>query len=312
MAHARTFRFGIQLSEAESHGDWVALAKQAEDLGYSTLMMPDHFGPQLAPFPALTAAAVATTDLRVGALVMCNDYRHPVVHAKEVATLDILSSGRLEWGIGAGWMTTDYEQSGIAHDPAGVRISRMEEAITVMKQLFADGTANFDGEHYDITGLHGLPKPLQKPHPPLLIGGGGKRVLTIAGREADIVGIAPAATTGKADPEAARDAAAERTDQKIEWVKAAAGDRFDDLELNALVFATIVTDDRAGMAEMVGAGFGLSADAVLEIPHALIGSVDEICADLEARRERWGISYVTLQGPVLEAAAPIVARLAGT
>jgi probable F420-dependent oxidoreductase len=312
MAHNRKFRFGVQVAEAASNDAWVALARQAEDLGYSTLFMPDHFGAQLSPFPALAAAAAATTDLKVGALVMCNDYRHPVVHAKEMATLDVLSDGRSEWGIGAGWMNTDYEQSGIPHDTAGVRISRMEEAVTVMKGLFAEGATDHQGEHYQITGLDGQPKPVQRPHPPLLIGGGGRRVLTIAGREADIVGLAPAARTGAVDTTSARDAAADRTEQKLVWIKEAAGDRFDDIELNVLVFAAIVTDDRAGTAEMIGGAFGLSADDALEIPHALIGSVDEICADLEQRRERWGISYVVVQGQALEAMAPVVARLAGT
>jgi probable F420-dependent oxidoreductase len=312
MAHDRKFRFGVQLAEAPSSAAWRDLAVKAEDLGYSTLMMPDHFGGQLAPFPALAAAASATTDLKVGALVMCNDYRHPVVHAKEMATLDVLAEGRTEWGIGAGWMNTDYEQSGIAHDSPGTRIRRMEEAVSIMKGLFADGAVDFEGEHYRITGLQGLPKPVQKPHPPLLIGGGGEKVLTIAGREADIVGLAPSATTGAVDTTSARDAAAERTEQKLEWVKAAAGDRFADLELNVLVFVSIVTDDRAGMAEMIGGAFGLSAAEALEVPHALLGTVDEICETLEARRERWGISYVVVQGEAFEAMAPVVARLTGT
>jgi probable F420-dependent oxidoreductase len=312
MAHDRKFRFGVQLAEAPSNAAWRDLAVKAEDLGYSTLMMPDHFGTQLAPFPALAAAANATTELKVGALVMCNDYRHPVVHAKEMATLDVLAEGRTEWGIGAGWMNTDYEQSGIAHDSPGTRIRRMEEAVAIMKGLFADGAVTYEGEHYRITGLEGHPKPVQKPHPPLLIGGGGEKVLTIAGREADIVGLAPSATTGAVDATSARDAAAERTEQKVEWVKAAAGDRFDDLELNVLVFVAIVTDDRAGMAEMIGGAFGLTAAEALEIPHALIGTVDEICESLEARRDRWGISYIVVQGEAFEAMAPVVARLAGT
>ena len=312
MAHDRRFRFGVQVAEAASNDSWIALARRAEDLGYSSLMMPDHFGAQLAPFPALTAAASATTDLRVGALVMCNDYRHPVVHAKEMATLDILAEGRTEWGIGAGWMNTDYEQSGIPHDTARVRITRMEEAVRVMKGLFADAALDHEGEHYQITGLDGQPKPIQKPHPPLLIGGGGRRVLTIAGREADIVGLAPSATTGAVDATSARDAAADRTEKKLAWVKEAAGERFADIELNVLIFAAIVTDDRDGMAETIGGAFGLPPEDALEVPHALLGSVEEICETLEQRRDRWGISYVVVQGPAMEAMAPVVAKLAGT
>lgn len=312
MAHDRRFRFGVQVATAPSGQAWRDLARKAEDLGYSTLFMPDHFGDQLAPFPALAAAASVTSTLKVGALVMCNDYRHPVVHAKEMATLDVLADGRTEWGIGAGWMNTDYEQSGIPHDRAGTRIDRLEEAVAIMKGLFADGAVTHQGDHYTITGLDGRPKPVQRPHPPLLIGGGGRRVLTLAAREADIVGIAPSATTGAVDATSARDAAADRTDQKLEWVKAAAGDRFDDLELNVLIFAAIVTDDRTSMAEAIGGAFGLSADEALQVPHALVGTVDEICETLQERRERWGISYVVVQGDALEPMAPVVARLAGT
>jgi probable F420-dependent oxidoreductase len=301
----------VQLADAPTGDAWVDLVRKAESLGYSTVFMPDHFGEQLAPFPALAVAA-QMTHLTVGALVMCNDYRHPVVHAKEIASLDVLSDGRCEWGIGAGWMNTDYEQSGIAHDSAGVRIERLAEAVTVMKGLFADGESSLSGAYYTITALDGKPKPVQKPHPPLLIGGGGKKLLTLAGREADIVGIAPSATTGAVDPTTARDAAAERTDQKIAWVKEAAGDRFDDIELNLLVFAAVVTDDRAGMADMMAGAFSLTPEEVLATPHALMGSVEEICDDLEARRDKWGMSYIALQEPSMEAMGPVVAKLAGT
>ena len=190
MAHERAFRFGLQLATATSAKDWAEQAKRAEDLGFSSLLMPDHFGDQLAPIAGLMAAADATTSLRIGALVHDNDYRHPVVLAKESATLDLLSDGRLELGVGAGWMNTDYEQSGIPKDPAGVRIERLEEALDILDGLFADGPFDYQGQHYTITGLDGLPKPLQKPRPPLIIGGGGKRVLSLAARRADIVGIA--------------------------------------------------------------------------------------------------------------------------
>ena len=311
MAHSRRFRFGVQLHTAASGDDWAGLARQAEDLGYSTLFMPDHFGEQLAPVPALMAAADATTTLNVGALVFDNDYKHPVVLAKEMATIDILSGGRLELGIGAGWMTTDYEQSGIPHDRAGIRIDRMVEGIAVMKGLFADGAFDYQGEHYTITGMDGLPKPLTKPHPPILIGGGGKRVLGIAAREADIVGINPNMKAGEVGPDAAADAVAASADKKIAWVKEAAGDRFDDLELNCLMFACIPTDDRAGSAEMMAGLFGITPEQMLDVPHALMGTVDQMCADLEARRDRWGFSYFVAQHDAMDAMAPIVARLAG-
>ena len=312
MAHPRTFRFGVQHSSAAGGPEWAEVARKTEDLGYSSLFLPDHFGDQLAPLPAMMAAADATTDLRVGALVFDNDYKHPVVLAKEIATVDLLSGGRVELGIGAGWMNTDYAQSGIQHDSAAVRVDRMEEGISVMKALFADGSAHFAGDHYTISGLDGLPKPVQKPHPPFLIGGGGKRVLSIAAREADIVGINPALRSGAVDASSASDATAEATDRKSGWIRAAAGDRYDDLEINCLVFAVIVTDDPAGSAEMMGSLFGVSADEVLDVPHVMIGSVDSIRDQLIARRERWDMSYFVVQADAMEAAAPIVARLAGT
>jgi probable F420-dependent oxidoreductase len=312
MAHPRRFRFGIQLSSAPDGAAWRELARKAEDLGYSTLFLPDHLGDQLAPVPAMMAAADATTDLRVGALVLDNDFRHPVVLAKEIATLDLLTVGRVELGLGAGWMNSDYEQSGIPKDPARVRVDRMEEAVAVLRGCFAEGPFDHAGEHYRITGLDARPLPHQRPHPPLLIGGGGRRVLSIAGREADIVGINPALRSGNVDQGAAQDGAAAVTDQKLAWVREAAGDRYDDLELNMLVLAGVVTDDRRGTAEMMAPLFGLDPDEVESYPHACIGSVQQISDDLRSRRERWDVSYVVLQGDVMEAMAPVVAELAGT
>lgn len=311
MAHPRPFRFGVQLSSAPDAASWAGLARQAEDLGFSTLFMPDHFGDQLSPIVALQAAADATTTLRVGSLVYDNDYRHPVVLAKDCATLDVLSGGRLELGLGAGWMTSDYAQSGIPMDEPKVRVDRMVEAVAVLKGAFADGSFSYEGEHYTVAGYDGLPKPVQTPHPPLLIGGGLKRVLSFAAREAQIIGVNPTIPNGQVDVDAARSGTAAVTDQKLEWIKAAAGNRFADVELNALHFATIVTDDRAGTIEMMAPLFGIEPAEVADYPHALIGTVDEICADLEARRERWGFSYVVIQGDAMEAFAPVVAKLAG-
>jgi len=311
MAHPRRFRFGIQLSTAPDGPGWADQARQAEDLGYDTLFLPDHFGDQLAPVPALMAAADATTDLRVGALVFDNDYKHPVVLAKELATVDRLSGGRVEVGLGAGWMASDYEQAGIPMDPPGTRVSRMEEGIAVLKGCFGPGPFSFEGEHYRITGYDGLPKPVQSP-PPLLVGGGSPRVLGIAAREADIVGINPSIHSGHVDAAAAQDGAAARTDEKVRWIREAAGDRYEDLELNMLQFAGIVTDDRAGTAEMMAPLFGLPPAEVETYPHACIGTVEQIAEDLHARRERWDVSYFVFQGDSMRAMAPVVARLRGT
>jgi probable F420-dependent oxidoreductase len=313
MPHPRRFRFGIQLASAGSGAEWAELAREAEDLGYSTLFIPDHFGDQLAPGPALAAAASATTALRVGTLVLDNDYRHPVVTAKEMATLDVLSGGRLELGLGAGWMASDYDQSGIPMDEAAVRIDRLEEGLAVLRGLFAPGPFDFAGKHYAIAGLDGMPKPVQDPSPPFLIGGGGPRVLRLAARQADIVGINPAVRSGRVDGAAARDGAAEVTDRKLAWVREAAGDRYPDLEINMLIFVCAVTDDRPGTLEATAPLFGMTPDQVAEYPHAWVGSAEEIAADLEDGRERWDASYLVVQGvEAMRAAAPVVARLAGT
>jgi probable F420-dependent oxidoreductase len=311
MSHPRALRFGVQLSGGTGT-DWLGQVRQAEELGYSSVFVPDHFGDQLAPIPALTAAAAATTDLRVGSLVFDNDYRHPVLLAKEIASLDVLSGGRVEFGLGAGWMNSDYDQSGIPHDRAGVRIDRLEEAITVIKGLFAEGPTSFSGDHYTVTGLDGLPKPVQQPHPPFLIGGGAPRVLRLAGREADIVGVNPAIRSGNVDEDAGRDMAPGITDRKLEWVREGAGDRFDDIELNMLVFAVIVTDDRDDLVAKLAPRFGLSTEELADSPHVWIGTTAQIADDLRRWRDRWGVSYWVVQGPALEAVAPVVAELAGT
>jgi probable F420-dependent oxidoreductase len=313
MPHARPFRFGVQLSSAPSGLGWGALAREAEGLGYSTLFMPDHFGDQLAPTPALAAAAEATSTLRIGPLVLDNDYRHPVVTAKEMATLDVLSGGRLELGIGAGWMASDYEQSGIPMDPPAERVERLSEAVAVIKGLMAPGSFSYQGTHYRIAGLDGLPKPVQTPTPPLLIGGGGPRVLALAGREADIVGLNPAIRSGRVDAAAARDGGADVTDRKLAWVREAAGARYDGIELTMLIYLAVVTDDRAGTISATAPLFGLEPGGLEHFPHAWVGTIDQIAEDLVARRERWDVSYLVVQGAdTMRAMAPLVARLAGT
>jgi probable F420-dependent oxidoreductase len=313
MGASRPFRFGVQLASARSAAEWAELARKAEDLGFSTLFMPDHFEDALAPVPALMAAADATRTLRVGSLVLDNDYKHPVVTAKEMATVDLLSDGRLELGIGAGWMTSDYERSGIPMDDPGVRIDRLEEGIAVLKGLFAEGNFTYQGKHYQVTELDGRPKPVQQPGPPLLVGGGGPRVLRLAAREADIVGINPAIRAGRVNRAATLSGVAAATDEKVAWVRAEAGDRYESLEINMLMFACVVTDDRQGTLEAMAPLFGLEPADVGDYPHAWVGSVDQICDDLVAGRERWDASYLVVQGiDAMNAAAPIVARLAGT
>jgi probable F420-dependent oxidoreductase len=309
MAHKK-FRFAVQTSKGRTGDEWREKARRIEDLGFSTLLIPDHFDDQLAPMPAMMAAADATTTLRVGGLVLDNDYKHPLVHAKEAATIDVLSGGRMEFGLGAGWLRTDYDASGMEYDSPGVRISRFKEGLTIIKGLFADGPVNFSGTYYTITNHEGTPKPVQKPLP-ILVGGGGKRVLSIAAREANIVGINFNLEQGAVNRTTMGTGGANETDEKIGWIRAAAGPRFDELELNVTVFVAVVTDDQTAMAERVAPGFGMPPAEVLESPHALIGSVEQIVETLEARRERYGISYIVFSGDGYERLAPVVAKLAG-
>ena len=225
MAHPRLFRFGLMAAKASSGADWVATARKAEELGYSALLMPDHYGDQLGVIPALTAAAAATTNLRVGSLVFANDFRHPALLAKDTATIDLLSDGRLEVGVGAGWMDDDYRWTGVPHDSAGTRISRMIEAIEVLRGLWGPEPFSYSGEHYTITEMNGMPKPVQAGGPPLIVGGGGKRVLSTAARLADIVGVNPNVGAGSFGPVAIASMSADATDEKLTWVRDAAGDR---------------------------------------------------------------------------------------
>jgi probable F420-dependent oxidoreductase len=306
------FRFGVQLSNAPSGPAWREMARTVEGLGYATLFLPDHFGDQYGPLVALTVAAEATTTLRVGSLVFGNDYRHPVVLAKEIATLDLLSEGRVEFGLGAGWMTTDYQQAGMAEDPAGVRIDRMEESIAVLKSLWSDDTTTFAGAHYSITGAVGAPTPVQRPHPPIIIGGGGQRVLGIAAREADIVGINPSLASGHIGAETIASTAPELYDQRVAWVRAAAGDRFDQLELQCLTFMVQVVPDRREAIERLAQLLAVEPEQAAGSPVALIGSVEEIVEVLRERRERYGFTYIVVHEAEMEAFAPVVATLAGT
>jgi probable F420-dependent oxidoreductase len=257
------------------------------------------------------SAAEATTTLKVGVLVLDNDYRHPVVLAKEIATIDVLSGGRVELGLGAGWMRTDYEQSGIPYDPPGTRVSRFEEGIAVIEGLFAEGAFSFTGEHYQIAGLNGLPKPVQPGGPKLLIGGGGRRVLSIAGRHADIVSINPNMASGAIGADTAKDALAGEIDQKLAWVRAAAGDRFDDIEISTTLFLVQVTDDAETVLGNVSGLFGTTPEEVSQTPIAAIGTVGQIADALQVRRDRWGYSYIFCNAEGFEAFAPVVADLAG-
>ena len=307
----RPFRFGIQASKANTRDLWVDLARRSEGNGYSCLTMPDHFDDQLAPVPALMTAANVTTTLRVGALVWDNDYKHPAVLAKELATMDVLSDGRLELGIGAGWMISDYEQMGIPYDSAKVRIDRFVEGLKVIKGAMAEGPFSFSGDHYTITNYNGTPKPVQAPCPPILIGGGGKRVLSIAAREADIVGINATMSAGVVGQHTFSTMTAEVVDEKVAIVREAAGARFNNIELNIRAFLVNITDDAKQAASGIASMLGVEQQMVEQSPFALVGPTSKIIDDLLERRERWGFSYVIVGAEDVESFAPVVAALNG-
>jgi probable F420-dependent oxidoreductase len=309
---ARPFRFGLELHAATEGRSWTDTVREVEALGYSTLFVPDHFDEGLGPITAMASAAMVTSTLNVGSLVFDCDYRHPAVLAREIASIDQISEGRTEFGLGAGWKKWDYDVSGIRMDRPGVRVDRMIEYTKIVKALFNDEPVTFKGEHFTITDLPGTPRPHRAGGPPILIGGGAPRVLKFAGAHADIVGLNASIHSGEVDTAAAHDAMPSRIDEKSAWLREGAGDRYDQIEINAWLAAAEVTDDTAGVAEVMGQLFSADPKDVLASPLTLIGSVSE-CADrLRERRERWGYSYITIPGEKAKDFAPLVAQLTGT
>lgn len=309
MPHPHSFRFAADLQAPLPDTSWTDTVRELEDLGYATAFVPDHFDEGLGPIAAMAAAAAVTSTLKVGALVLDCDFRHPAVLARELATIDQLSEGRLEVGVGAGWKRLDYERSGIPMDPPKVRVDRMIEHVAVLKGLFGEGPFSFEGDHYRITDLEGTPKPYRPEGPPFLVGGGGKRVLSFAARTADIVGVNPSIHSGEVDTAAAQDALPSSIDEKVGWVRTAAGDRLDEIEINAWLSVAAITDDAVGVASVLADVFATTPQEVLDAPVTLIGSPGEIRERLEERRERWGYSYITIPQDQLRAFAPIVAEL---
>jgi probable F420-dependent oxidoreductase len=308
----KPFRFGIHVRDAASRAEWVDKARKVEDLGYASLTLPDHLSGMLAPIPAVVSAAEATKRLRVGTNVLNNDLRHPVMVAREAATVDLLTDGRLDLGLGAGHMQSEYDQAGLRFDPGATRVERLGEAVTIIKSLLRGEQVTFAGRHYRVAGHTIHPLPVQRPHPPILIGGNGRRILTLAAKEADIVGLSGITfRAGGTEP----DLSAWKTaavDERVRLVREAAGDRYDRLELNVLVQRVIVTDNPRGAAEELAKRWTqLSVEEILEAPYALIGTVDHLVDELQKRRERWGISYYVTFEQYMDALAPVVARLTG-
>jgi probable F420-dependent oxidoreductase len=303
------FRFAVQQASAPSAEAWAALARRAESLGYDLLVMPDHLGHQFSPFAGLAAAAAATTRLRIGAFVFANDYRHPLMLAREAATLDVLSGGRFEMGMGAGWMTSDYRELGMNYDPAPRRVDRLEEAIPLVKRLLAGETVTHRGEHYQMERASAGVPTVQKPRPPLAIGAGGPRMLGLAAREAEIIGLIPGFSErgwhlfGQATEKA--------TAEKIGRIKEAAGDRFEELEINIwLASAGLAGSGNSVLGSVAAATLG-AATAVYGSPYVLYGTLGSVRERLLRRREALGISYYTIPSRSMQSMAPLVEALAG-
>lgn len=293
----KPFRFGVQLAELPVDR-WREAARQIETLGYSTVFIPDHFGSQWDPMTALPALSTVTETLNVGSLVYDIDYRHPVIYAKAAATLHLLSEGRFEFGIGAGWMETDYVEAGMRYDRPGVRIARLDEALQIIFSMWENERTSFEGEHYTIREIAQAAKLPKGERPKVLIGGGGKRLLTLAGRYADIVGINPAIPEGRVTSATPADSSPERIREKVSWVREgaiAAGRNPDDIELNSLTFVTAIVDDPSPVRESIAKSSGMTVDQVADCPLFLTGSASEIRDRLQQRREDTGISYTVIQ-----------------
>jgi probable F420-dependent oxidoreductase len=310
MANRRPFRFGVMAHPMTSLHAWQEQARRIETLGFDTLLIWDHFDTQLAPIPALVAAATATTTLRLGTQVLANDFRHPALLAREAATVDLLSGGRLELGIGAGWNAAEYQQAGIPFTDGPVRVARLRESVQILKRLWAGGPVSYRGEHYQLDGLINHPPPAQNPHPPLMIGGARRQLLSLAAEEADIVAFAT-----KVYPDGRHDFVAStgpHMTERVRWVRETAGERFALLDLHVHIGGVILTDDPDATAAQLGPTVGLSASQLRDCVQALLGSVDAIVETLQQRREQYGLNYLTIDASILEPMAPIVARLAGT
>jgi probable F420-dependent oxidoreductase len=318
MDGGRPFRFGVIGEAITSRERLLDTAHRAEALGYSTLLLRDHlvpepFGDQLAPLVALMAVAGATRTLRVGSLVLDNDYRHPVVLAKEAATLDLLSEGRLELGIGAGWLRDEYDRAGISFEDPAVRVGRLEESLQVLKGLLAGPALTFKGAHYTVDGIAGFPAPVQRPHPPILVGAGSRRMLGIAGREADIVGILPKALPEGTISGELSERSPELVARKVEWVQQAAEERSRQVELSMVLAVALGHDPRKAAERLaVQQGWGAAAgEFVLEMPSVAAGPADWVADELQARRDRYGLSYLVVADGDMDTFAPVVDHLAG-
>ena len=303
------FRFGVQAAVAPTMSAWRDQARTAEGLGYSTLCVSDHLDAQFGPLVATTVAAEATSTLHVGFGVLNNDLRNPVVLAKEIATLGLAAEGRVEVGLGAGWLRSDYDEAGIEYDEPAVRVDRLAESLAVMKTLWSEGKATSAGTHYAVGDAHCDPRPASPPR--VIVGGGSRRILTVAAEHADTVGVNTSLASGQKGGDLASQATFDHFDRCLAWVREGAGELCSSIELQIMAFATKVVASRRA-AVRTATMLGLPGEDALELPIVLLGTPDELCEQLLKRRERWGFTNIVVPGEAMESFAPVVARLAGT
>lgn len=319
---ARAFRFAAAGEGNQQEGGarkFVKLAQQAEEYGYDSFAIPDHLGPQVGPIAALGALAVATDRIRIGTSVLANGFRHPVVLAKDAATIDVLSRGRLELGVGAGWIKSEFDAAGLPYESPGVRLEKLDEALTILDVLLRGQECHFEGKHYQVRGIKGTPRPRQGPRPPLVTGGGGPKMLRLAAKHADIISVVPRTTkTGKG---LLSGITLEKTIEKVNLIKEAAGDRFPEIELNWTVTAVVITDDRERTAEMALAALDkglhpdlevdvqLSVEDILNSPYVAIGTFEEIAEQIRNVRRLTSMSYVGVFPTQMDAFAPVIPLL---
>jgi probable F420-dependent oxidoreductase len=318
----KPFRFAWQAYDAGSAAEWRGKVQAAEAQGFSAFHLADHYigpGPvadashppqDLAAVPAMAMAAEATSTIHIGCRVFCCSYRPAAVLVKEAMTIDFLSEGRLELGLGAGWIQGEYDAMGVPYDPIGRRIDRLEETIRIAKAHRAGGVMNVEGEQARAVGYEGTPRP--KGRVPLMIGGGSPRVLRLAGREADIVSINFNNKAGRMDlGNVVSKSTASGTRDKIGWIREGAGDRFDDLELEIGIYYAAVTDRQKDTAEAMAKTLDMDVETFLDFPHALVGSIDYMCEELERRRELYGFNYFSVLDRCIDGFSPVVSRLTG-
>jgi probable F420-dependent oxidoreductase len=316
----RPIRFGFTGGASSKRDKLLESARAVEALGYSTFGLADHFVRPFAPLIAGQAVADATSTLRITQTVLAQDFREPAVLAKELATLDVLSEGRLQIGLGAGWLRQEYEDAGMRFDTASIRIERLEETAIILRGLFGDEPFSFEGQHYAISNLMGVPTPIQRPRPPIMIGGGGRKLLSVAARQADIVQLMPSNRGGGTGLDPTQFSAA-AIEEKVGWISAAAGSRLEEIELSAQLLACVVTDRpdehladfaariAAVTERMGGARIDLGEDELRRSPIVAVGSLDEVCERLIDTRDRYGITYFAapidakpeVLGPVIKA-----------